>query len=161
MNTEKKLGLSGSLARRFQDSKITPLLALTGILMGFFAIIVTPREEEPQINVTFANIFIPFPGASAVEVENLVAVPMEQVLAEIEGVKHTYSVSRPGMAVLTIQFKVGEERTAAIMAHTPMNRFGEAEELAGATVWLASERASGFVTGAVVRVDGGFTAMTI
>lgn len=54
-----------------------------------------------------------------------------------------------------------EERTAAIMAHTPMNRFGEAEELAGATVWLASDRASGFVTGAVVRVDGGFTAMTI
>ena len=54
-----------------------------------------------------------------------------------------------------------EERTASIMAHTPMGRFGEAEELAGATVWLASERASGFVTGAVIRVDGGFTAMTI
>jgi NAD(P)-dependent dehydrogenase (short-subunit alcohol dehydrogenase family) len=53
------------------------------------------------------------------------------------------------------------ERTAAIMAHTPMGRFGEADELAGATVWLASERASGFVTGAVIRVDGGFTAMTI
>ena len=54
-----------------------------------------------------------------------------------------------------------EERTAAIMGHTPMNRFGEAEELAGAVVWLASARASGFVTGAVIRVDGGFTAMTI
>ena len=76
---------------------------------------VTPREEEPQINVTFANIFVPFPGASAVEVENVVAVPMEQVLAEIEGVKHTYSVSRPGIAVLTIQFEVGQDRTAAIV----------------------------------------------
>ena len=54
-----------------------------------------------------------------------------------------------------------EERTASIMNHTPMNRFGEADELAGAVVWLASERASGFVTGAIVRVDGGFTAMTI
>ncbi len=54
-----------------------------------------------------------------------------------------------------------EERTATIMAHTPMNRFGEADELAGATVWLASDRASGFVTGALIRVDGGFTAMTI
>ncbi|MCG6950565.1 MAG: SDR family oxidoreductase [Acidobacteria bacterium] len=54
-----------------------------------------------------------------------------------------------------------EERTAAIMGHTPMNRFGEAEELAGAVVWLASEKASGFVTGAIIRVDGGFTAMTI
>jgi multidrug efflux pump subunit AcrB len=110
-----KLGFSGSLAKKFQDSKITPLLAVTGLLLGLFAIAVTPREEEPQINVTFANIFVPFPGASAVEVENQVAVPMEQVLAEIEGVKHTYSVSRPGMAVLTIQFNVGEDRTDAIV----------------------------------------------
>ncbi len=115
MKEQQKLGFSGSLARKFQDSKITPLLALTGLLMGLFAIAVTPREEEPQINVTFANIFVPFPGASAVEVENLVAVPMEQVLAEIEGVKHTYSVSRPGIAVLTIQFEVGQDRTAAIV----------------------------------------------
>ncbi len=115
MTVSRELGFSGSLARKFQDSKITPLLALTGLLMGLFAIIVTPREEEPQINVTFANIFVPFPGASAVEVENVVAVPMEQVLAEIEGVKHTYSVSRPGMAVLTIQFEVGQDRTAAIV----------------------------------------------
>ena len=112
---KEKLGFSGSLAKRFQDSKITPLLALTGLLMGLFAVVVTPREEEPQINVTFANIFVPFPGASAVEVENVVAVPMEQVLAEIEGVKHTYSVSRPGMAVLTIQFEVGEDRTDSIV----------------------------------------------
>jgi multidrug efflux pump subunit AcrB len=110
-----KLGFSGAIAKRFQDSKITPLLALTGLLMGLFAVAVTPREEEPQINVTFANIFVPFPGASAVEVENLVAIPLEQVLSEIEGIKHTYSVSRPGMAVMTIQYEVGEDRTAAIV----------------------------------------------
>ena len=115
MSDGKRLGFSGTIARRFQDSKLTPLLALTGLLLGFFAILVTPREEEPQINVTFANIFVPFPGASAVEVENQVAVSMEQVLAEIDGVKHTYSVSRPGMAVLTVQFKVGEKRTEAIV----------------------------------------------
>ena len=115
MATDKKLGFSGALAKRFQDSKITPLLALTGILLGIFAIAVTPREEEPQINVTFANIFVPFPGASAVEVENLVAIPLEQVLSEIEGIKHTYSVSSPGMATLTIQYEVGEDRTAAIV----------------------------------------------
>jgi multidrug efflux pump subunit AcrB len=115
MSGGKKLGFSGALAKRFQDSKITPLLAVTGLLMGLFAIAVTPREEEPQINVTFANIFVPFPGASATDVENLVAVPLEQVLSEIEGIKHTYSVSRPGMAVMTIQFEVGEDRTAAIV----------------------------------------------
>ena len=115
MSKETPLGFSGAIAKRFQDSKITPLLAVTGLLLGFFAILVTPREEEPQIDVTFANIFVPFPGASAVSVENLVAIPLEQVLSELTGVKHTYSVSRPGMAVLTIQFKVGEGRTEAIV----------------------------------------------
>ncbi len=115
MTSPTKLGLSGRLAAAFQDSKLTPLLALTALLLGLFAVLVTPREEEPQINVTFANIFVPFPGASATEVENLVATPLEQILAQIEGVKHTYSVARPGMAVLTIQYEVGEDRTAAIV----------------------------------------------
>jgi len=109
------LGISGRIARQFLTSELTPLLALTALLMGIFAVLITPREEEPQINVTFANILIGFPGASATQVENLVASPMEKVLGEINGVKHIYSVSRPGMAVLTVQFEVGEERTAAIV----------------------------------------------
>ncbi|MDH5601650.1 MAG: hypothetical protein OEY78_10130, partial [Gammaproteobacteria bacterium] len=66
-----KLGLSGSIAKKFLLSEITPLLALIGFLLGLFAVMVTPREEEPQINVTFANVFIPFPGASSREVEQL------------------------------------------------------------------------------------------
>jgi multidrug efflux pump subunit AcrB len=111
----EKLGFSGGVARRFQNNALTPLLALTAMLMGLFAVVVTPREEEPQIDVTLANVFVPFPGASTIEVENLVAIPMEQVLAEIDGVKHVYSVSRPGLGVLTVQFKVGEPRTEALV----------------------------------------------
>jgi multidrug efflux pump subunit AcrB len=110
-----KLGLSGRLAARFQSNALTPLLALAAMLLGIFAIVVTPREEEPQIDVTFANVFVAFPGASTTEVENLVASPMEQVLAEIDGVKHVYSVSRPGMGVLTVQFEVGEGRTESLV----------------------------------------------
>ncbi len=110
-----KLGLSGRVAQAFQATQITPLLALLGLLLGVFAVLVTPREEEPQINVTFANVFIPFPGASASEVESLVATPAEQVLSEIEGLEHVYSVSRPGMAVLTVQYLVGENREDAIV----------------------------------------------
>ena len=111
----QRLGISGAIARKFLHTEITPLLALVGLLLGVFAVLVTPREEEPQINVTFANVFIPFPGATAEEVEQLVATPAEQVLSEIEGLKHVYSVSRPGMAVLTVQFKVGEDRTRAVV----------------------------------------------
>ena len=112
---EPRLGLSGAIAKKFLLSEITPLLALVGLLMGLFAVLVTPREEEPQINVTFANVFIVFPGATAREVEKLVSSPAEQVLAEIEGVEHVYSVSRPGLAVLTVQFLVGQPRTDAIV----------------------------------------------
>ena len=109
------LGLSGRIAERFQNTEITPLLALVGLLLGLFAILVTPREEEPQINVTFADVFIPFPGASASEIEHLVAIPAEQVLSEIKGIDHVYSVSRPGLAVITVQYEVGEERTDAVV----------------------------------------------
>ncbi len=111
----EKLGISGRIAKRFLSTEITPLLALLGLLLGIFAVLVTPREEEPQINVTFANIFIAYPGAQASEVEHLVSTPAEQILSEIEGVKHVYSTSRPGMSVLTVQYVVGEDRTGAIV----------------------------------------------
>ncbi len=113
--TTAPLGFAGRVARRFQDTQITPLLAIVGLLVGLFAVMVTPREEEPQIDVTFANVFIPFPGATASEIEHLIASPAEQVLSEIDGIKHVYSVSRPGMAVITVQFEVGEAREDAIV----------------------------------------------
>ena len=92
----KALGISGRIAAYFQTAQITPLLALVALLLGVFAVLVTPREEEPQINVTMANVLIPFPGASARDVEQMVATPAEQVLSQIAGIEHVMSVSRPG-----------------------------------------------------------------
>ena len=109
------MGISGRIAAYFQDSQLTPLLALVAFLLGLFAVLVTPREEEPQINVTMANVFVPFPGASAKDVEALVSTPAEQVLSQMNGVDHVYSVSRPGMAVLTVQFKVGVPHVEALV----------------------------------------------
>jgi len=109
------LGLSGKISEYFLTTEITPLLAFVGFLLGTLAILMTPREEEPQINVTFANVFVAFPGASVSEVEQMISTPAEQKFTEIEGVKHVYSISQPGLAVLTIQFEVGEERNAAIL----------------------------------------------
>ncbi|AKS41314.1 efflux RND transporter permease subunit [Wenzhouxiangella marina] len=109
------LGPSGLIARVFQDSRITPLLAMLALLAGLLAVIVTPKEEEPQIDVTMADVIVAFPGASAREVESLIATPGEQVLDEIQGVEHIYSVSRAGMAVLTIQFEVGVPRRDALV----------------------------------------------
>jgi multidrug efflux pump subunit AcrB len=109
------MGISGRIARFFQSAQITPLLALVALLLGVFAVLVTPREEEPQINVTMANVLIPFPGASVKDVEQMVAVPAEQVLSQIAGTEHVTSVSRPGLAVITVQFKVGVPRTEALV----------------------------------------------
>jgi multidrug efflux pump subunit AcrB len=109
------LGLSGRLARRFVSNPMTPLLALVGLVLGIIAVLVTPREEEPQIDVTMANVMVPFAGAAARDVEQQVASPLEQRLAAIEGVKHVYSISRPGMAVLTVEFQVGVPRQAALV----------------------------------------------
>jgi len=109
------MGISGKIAALFQRSQMTPLIALIALLLGLFAVLVTPREEEPQINVTMANVFIPFPGASARDVENLAARPAEQVLSRIAGIEHVYSVSRPGMAVITVQYVVGEDPIQALV----------------------------------------------
>ncbi|MCV2369645.1 efflux RND transporter permease subunit [Roseateles oligotrophus] len=110
-----RLGVSGRIAAFFQAAQITPLLALLALLLGVFAVLVTPREEEPQINVTMANVLIAFPGAGVANVEQMVATPAEQVLSQIAGVEHVMSVSRPGMAILTVQFKVGVPRTEALV----------------------------------------------
>jgi len=109
------MGVSGRIAAFFQGSQLTPLLALVALLLGLFAVLVTPREEEPQIDVTMANVFVPFPGASAKDVEALVATPAEQVLSQMSGVEHVTSVSRPGMAVLTVQFQVGVPHVEALV----------------------------------------------
>ena len=110
-----QMGVSGRIAAFFQSAQITPLLALLALLLGAFAVLVTPREEEPQINVTMANVLIAFPGASARDVEQMVAIPAEQVLSQITGTEHVMSLSSPGMAVLTVQFKVGVPRTEALV----------------------------------------------
>ncbi len=109
------MGISGRIAGFFLASRLTPLFALLALSAGLFAIAVTPREEEPQIDVTMANVFVPFPGASAADVEQLVAIPAEQVLSQILGLEHVWSVSRPGQAVITVQYKVGVSRNDAVV----------------------------------------------
>ena len=113
--TPQALGISGRIAALFQSAQITPLLALVAFLLGVFAVLVTPREEEPQIDVTMANVIVPWPGAGVRDVEAMIATPAEQVLAQMSGVEHVMSVSRPGVAVLTVQFKVGVPRQTAVV----------------------------------------------
>lgn len=113
--SDSRLGISGRLARSFQSNPLTPVLALAALLLGLLAVLITPREEEPQIDVTMANVFVPFAGSAAEDVESLVSVPLQQKLAEVEGVKHVYAMSRPGMAIVTVEFDVGIPRREALV----------------------------------------------
>jgi multidrug efflux pump subunit AcrB len=103
-----RYGLSGRIAALFIGSKLTPLILVAALLLGFLAVVLTPREEEPQIVVPMADVFLPFPGASAQVVEEQVTKPMERILSEIRGVEYLYSITRPGGALVIVRFYVGE-----------------------------------------------------
>jgi multidrug efflux pump subunit AcrB len=101
-------GLSGRIAALFIGSKLTPLIMVGALLLGLFAILATPPEEEPQIVVPMADVWLPFPGASAKVVEEQLTKPFERKLSEIKGVEYVYSISRPGGALIIVRFYVGQ-----------------------------------------------------
>jgi len=111
----KPTGIAGGLAARFLDSKLTPLFILFSLLLGGFAILRTPREEEPQIVVPMLDVFVQMPGASAAEVEQRASIPMERLIREVPGVEYVYSISRPGMSMLVVRFYVGTKEEDAIV----------------------------------------------
>jgi multidrug efflux pump subunit AcrB len=106
--TPYRPGLSGRIAALFIGSKLTPLIMVGVLLLGLFAIVGTPREEEPQIVVPMADVWLPFPGASAKVVEEQLTKPFERKLSEIKGVEYVYSISRPGGALIIVRFYVGQ-----------------------------------------------------
>jgi multidrug efflux pump subunit AcrB len=104
-----EIGIAGRIARAFIDSKLTPLIVITAVLLGAAAIILLPREEEPQIKVPMIDVLVSVPGFSAKEVEERATRPMEKLLWEVPGVEYIYSTSRPGESLAIVRFKVGED----------------------------------------------------
>jgi multidrug efflux pump subunit AcrB len=108
-------GLAGRIAHAFIDSKLTPLVIVAALLLGVFAIVQTPREEEPQIVVPMLDVFVQMPGASSQEVAQRVSLPMEKLLREVPGVEYVYSISHPGVSMLIVRFYVGTKEEDAIV----------------------------------------------
>jgi hypothetical protein len=111
----EKMGISGRIAKAFIKSKLTPLMVLASLLLGIFAVTITPREEEPQIVVPMIDVMVAYPGASAREVEDRVTRPMEKFLWEIKGVEYIYSIVKPGMNLTIVRFYVGENMEDSIV----------------------------------------------
>ncbi|HSQ18906.1 MAG TPA: efflux RND transporter permease subunit, partial [Blastocatellia bacterium] len=109
------LGPAGKLAQAFIKSKLTPLIIVASILLGVGAVLLLPREEEPQIIVPMIDIFVQMPGASAKEVEERVTKPMEKLLWEVPGVEYIYSTSAPGYSMAIVRFYVGQNEEASIV----------------------------------------------
>ena len=106
---QAKYGFAGRLAAMFIHSKLTPMIVVASLLLGLFAILMLPREEEPQIKVPMIDVMVAMPGASAAEVENRITRPMEKLLWEIPGVEYLYSTAMPGGNMTIVRFRVGSD----------------------------------------------------
>ncbi|UZR99424.1 efflux RND transporter permease subunit [Chondrinema litorale] len=102
-------GISGKVAHFFINSKLTILLMVALMIIGVYSSSLIPREEEPQINVPMADIMIGYPGASPAELESRVVKPLEKIIGNIKGVEHIHSMAMNGMAMIIVQFYVGED----------------------------------------------------
>ncbi|MEX2043787.1 MAG: efflux RND transporter permease subunit [Opitutus sp.] len=110
-----KYGFAGRMAAIFIDSKLTPIVVAASLLLGLFAVLMLPREEEPQIKVPMIDVMVGMPGATAREVENRVTRPMEKLLWEIPGVEYLYSTASPGGNLTIVRFKVGEDLETSLV----------------------------------------------
>jgi len=114
-SSPRHLGIAGRIAAAFIGSRLTPLFIIASVLLGVGAVLLLPREEEPQIVVPMVDVFVRMPGASAKEVENRVTRPMEELLWEIPGVEYVYSTTSPGQSMAIVRFKVGEDEEKSIV----------------------------------------------
>ena len=112
------LGLAGRLAAAFIDSKLTPLIVIASVLLGAAAVVLLPREEEPQIKVPMIDVMVAMPGSSAKEVEERATRPMEKLLWELPGVEYIYSTSRDSESLVIVRFKVGEDPERSLVKLT-------------------------------------------
>ena len=104
-----KEGLAGKIAKSFIGSKLTVLLMIVFMVVGVYSSFLIPREEEPQIDVPIADIFVGYPGASPTEVESRVIKPLEKLISNIKGVEYVYSTSMKEQGMVIVQFYVGED----------------------------------------------------
>jgi multidrug efflux pump subunit AcrB len=111
----KRHDFINSIVRVFLDSNLSVVLILVAVGLLVAALAVTPREEDPQIIVPLADVYVSFPGHSAAEVEQLVSTPLEKLLYEIDGVEHVYSMSRRDQAIITVRFYVGQDRERSLV----------------------------------------------
>ncbi|CAN5474333.1 efflux RND transporter permease subunit [soil metagenome] len=136
----KELGIAGKLANAFIQSKLTPLIVAASVLLGIGAVVMLPREEEPQIIVPMVDVMVQMPGASSKEVEDRVTKPIEKLLWEIPGVEYIYSTSSPGASIVIVRFKVGQSTEDAIV-HLNQKLFSNVDKIApGASNPLVKQR---------------------
>ncbi|MFZ5761796.1 MAG: efflux RND transporter permease subunit [Thermodesulfobacteriota bacterium] len=114
-NDAQPHGFAGRLAALFVDSRLTPIGIIASLLLGIMAVVMLPREEEPQIQVPMIDVMVAMPGATPKEVEERVSIPMEKLLYELPGVEYIYSTSMPGQSLLVARFYVGEKLEDAIV----------------------------------------------
>ena len=113
--SSKRHSLPTRIVEKFLDGNLSVILIILAVIAGAAALVLTPREEEPQIVVPLADVYVHLPGGNPEEVEKLVATPLEKLLWQVDGVEYVYSMSRPDMAIVTARFYVGEDRIDSLV----------------------------------------------
>ena len=116
--TSSHLGIAGRIAAAFIDSKLTPLVVIASVLLGAAAIVLLPREEEPQIKVPMVDVMVSMPGSTSKEIEERATRPMEKLLWELPDVEYIYSTSRDSESLVIVRFKVGEDPDVSLVRLT-------------------------------------------
>jgi len=111
----RSLNIAGRLGAAAMRSNLTPIISILIFLTGVIALLMTPREENPTIDVPAANVIVAMRGASPEEVQNLIVRPLEMVLNEMSGVDHTFGAAMDSMGVVTVMFEVGEDKEASLV----------------------------------------------
>ena len=155
---ELQLNIAGRLARDFLKNPLTPVIAIVLFMLGAVAVLLTPRQENPQIDVPAANVIVVYPGASSKEVQNIIVDPLTRKLREMTGVKHTYAMAMDSVGIVTVVFKIGENKEQSLVklydrvmqnmnllpkgARTPMIKPIDIDEVPIVTIALASKKYS-------------------
>jgi multidrug efflux pump subunit AcrB len=111
----ENLGIAGNIAKQFINSPVTPLLMVAFLAIGLLGLIFTPRQEDPKISVPMVDIYVQYDGATAEQVSSLVTEPLERIMSELPGIRHVYSATMRGSAIVTVRFKVGEDLGESIV----------------------------------------------
>ncbi len=105
--------VAGHLAKAFLHNPLTPLLGVFILLIGYMSLVITPREEDPQIDISGGTIIVALPGSTPKEIERVIIKPLQRKIKEIKGVEHIYGIATEDVGIVNVMYYIGEDKESS------------------------------------------------